>query len=438
MGGGSSLSGCLNFRLLSLRYWAGFAQYAETFMSIEIWDFDLWRDLAEEQGVQFSGLGVVAQIISAVAGLITLLPYRLSHRTGSHFPARLEFHARETSRGFRRRRGLFTRTDVVMPLHRVQAVKIGTGILRNRFGWRSLSFVSLAQDSGSANHMVAPFAQDEEISPIIETAGFVPPAENLDWRRQSKRYRTDRIILGSVPFLLAVIPVAVFAPAIILLVPLALAAGAALSNLYAWKFNRNTLDAEQVISRRGLFAPKTQIASRVKLQSVELRQGPIAQRRGYATLHLGLAGGSFSFPASNWPGRGSCDKASCRASPRVIFPSLLDLASGRAKAGAMTQTMPFVSDNAASVHPRIWQALQDRDNPDMPYDGDRLSSGLDEAFSEVFGRECAALWVATGTAANCLALGTLTQPHGGVVCHREAHVELDEGGAPDSSFMVPS
>jgi threonine aldolase len=40
------------------------------------------------------------------------------------------------------------------------------------------------------------------------------------------------------------------------------------------------------------------------------------------------------------------------------------------------------------------------------------------------------LWVATGTAANCLALATMVQPHGGVVCHREAHIEVDEGGAP--------
>ena len=92
--------------------------------------------------------------------------------------------------------------------------------------------------------------------------------------------------------------------------------------------------------------------------------------------------------------------------------------------------MPFISDNAASVHPRIWEAMQAADNPDMPYDGDGFSAKMDERFRELFGRECAALWVATGTAANCLALGTLVQPHGGVVCHREAHVELDEGGAP--------
>ena len=96
----------------------------------------------------------------------------------------------------------------------------------------------------------------------------------------------------------------------------------------------------------------------------------------------------------------------------------------------MTLLKPFLSDNAAPVHPRLWEAMRAADEPDNPYDGDRLSAQLDERFTALFGRECAALWAATGTAANCLALGTMVQPHGGVVCHREAHIEVDEGGAP--------
>lgn len=96
----------------------------------------------------------------------------------------------------------------------------------------------------------------------------------------------------------------------------------------------------------------------------------------------------------------------------------------------MTDLKPFLSDNAAAVHPKLWEAMRSADEPDNPYDGDRFSAELDARFTALFGRECAGLWVATGTAANCLALGTLVQPHGGVVCHREAHIEVDEGGAP--------
>lgn len=92
--------------------------------------------------------------------------------------------------------------------------------------------------------------------------------------------------------------------------------------------------------------------------------------------------------------------------------------------------MKFLSDNAASVHPAVWKAMLAADAADAPYDGDALSRELDARFSALFGRDCAALWVATGTAANCLALASLVQPHGGVVCHRRAHIEADECGAP--------
>ncbi len=96
----------------------------------------------------------------------------------------------------------------------------------------------------------------------------------------------------------------------------------------------------------------------------------------------------------------------------------------------MSGDKQFLSDNAAAVHSRVWDALRTADAADAPYDGDALSQALDERFSDLFARECMALWVATGTAANCLALATMVQPHGGVVCHREAHIEMDEAGAP--------
>jgi len=92
--------------------------------------------------------------------------------------------------------------------------------------------------------------------------------------------------------------------------------------------------------------------------------------------------------------------------------------------------MQFLSDNAASVHPKVWAAMKGADDADAPYDGDALSHRMDEAFSDLFGRECAALWVASGTAANCLALATMVEPFAGVICHREAHIETDECGAP--------
>lgn len=92
--------------------------------------------------------------------------------------------------------------------------------------------------------------------------------------------------------------------------------------------------------------------------------------------------------------------------------------------------MKFFSDNAAPVHPKVWDALKSADALDSAYDGDALSKRMDAAFSALFQQDCASLWVATGTAANALALATMVAPYSGIVCHKDAHIEVDEGGAP--------
>lgn len=93
--------------------------------------------------------------------------------------------------------------------------------------------------------------------------------------------------------------------------------------------------------------------------------------------------------------------------------------------------MRFFSDNAASVHPRVLDAIAEANRVDTAYDGDWLSQSLDAAFSAVFERDVTALWVSTGTAANALALASLCPPHGSVICHKDAHIQIDECGAPE-------
>ncbi|MES2058500.1 MAG: beta-eliminating lyase-related protein [Pseudomonadota bacterium] len=93
--------------------------------------------------------------------------------------------------------------------------------------------------------------------------------------------------------------------------------------------------------------------------------------------------------------------------------------------------MRFFSDNAAPVHPAVFAALEQANTLDTAYDGDGWSRQLDARFSDLFEAEVRALWVPTGTSANCLALAALCPPHGAVVCHRDAHIQNDECGAPE-------
>jgi threonine aldolase len=92
--------------------------------------------------------------------------------------------------------------------------------------------------------------------------------------------------------------------------------------------------------------------------------------------------------------------------------------------------MRFFSDNAAAAHPKVIEAIAAANRLDTAYDGDEWSQKLDGAFSDLFEREARAFWVATGTAANCLGLAALCRPYRGIICHRDAHIEVDEAGAP--------
>ncbi|WFL78768.1 PH domain-containing protein [Altererythrobacter arenosus] len=288
--------GLFEFSLAIVAVLFGVTQQFEFLLPFELWDLDAWQQQLAGPGAWLAGLGPLAQVLGAFIAALSLILVGLVTGIARTFAREWGFLLERTSRGFRRRRGLFTRTDVVMPAHRVQAIKIGTRFLRYRFGWHGLSFVSLAQDAGSSNHVVAPFAQMEEIAPIVRAAGFAPPASDLEWHRASRRYRFDSAFYDSLPFVLVAIPVAIAAPVGFALLPLAGAAIAAAANLYGWQFHRHALDDNQVLSTKGYLSPATQIASRVKLHSIEISQGPIAQRRGYATVNLGLAGGNFSMP----------------------------------------------------------------------------------------------------------------------------------------------
>lgn len=92
--------------------------------------------------------------------------------------------------------------------------------------------------------------------------------------------------------------------------------------------------------------------------------------------------------------------------------------------------MRFFSDNAAAAHPKVIEAITASNRVDTAYDGDEWSGRLDGAFSDLFETDVRALWVTTGTAANCLALAALCPPYRGILCHKDAHIEVDEAGAP--------
>src|SRR6476646_4131872 len=92
--------------------------------------------------------------------------------------------------------------------------------------------------------------------------------------------------------------------------------------------------------------------------------------------------------------------------------------------------MRFYSDNAAPAHPKIVEAIAAANRLDTAYDGDEWSQRLDGVLTDLFGTQVRAFWTTTGTAANCLALAALCPPYRAILCHSDAHIEVDAAGAP--------
>jgi threonine aldolase len=92
----------------------------------------------------------------------------------------------------------------------------------------------------------------------------------------------------------------------------------------------------------------------------------------------------------------------------------------------------FTSDNASGVAPQILAAFADVNHGTAAaYGDDEISARARGAMSELFEREVATFLVATGSAANALALAVLTPPYGTIFAHEEAHIHVDECAAPE-------
>jgi threonine aldolase len=96
--------------------------------------------------------------------------------------------------------------------------------------------------------------------------------------------------------------------------------------------------------------------------------------------------------------------------------------------------MNFASDNAGPVHPRVMAALAAANQGHAPaYGADRWTEGAVAAIRAAFeAPEASVHLVATGTAANALALATLARPWQAIFCADVAHIHEDECNAPEA------
>jgi threonine aldolase len=92
----------------------------------------------------------------------------------------------------------------------------------------------------------------------------------------------------------------------------------------------------------------------------------------------------------------------------------------------------FRSDNNAGICPEALHAIIDaNEGHHIGYGDDDYTAHAVAEFRRLFGEDTAVFLVATGTAANTLAIASLTQPWQQVICHAHSHYNDDESTAPE-------
>jgi threonine aldolase len=92
----------------------------------------------------------------------------------------------------------------------------------------------------------------------------------------------------------------------------------------------------------------------------------------------------------------------------------------------------FASDNYAGVHPAVLAAIaQENEGHEIAYGDDSVTARCDDLVKDLFGPNAVGFPVFNGTGANIVALQAATKRWEAVICAESAHINMDEGGAPE-------
>ena len=287
------LAGLFNF---SLALFAGLVGATQTFgdaLGFDPLSRSFWLSMLSV-GDPIADYILAHRLVAALGGAAVLVLIGLATGIVRTVLREFGFRLDRTDVGLRRRRGLLTRTDVTLPAKRAQAAIVGTGPLRDSFGWRELKLQSLASDEGGGgDHVLAPLAREDEVGEILSALGWRPLSDAIDWLRVSRAYVWS-LAVGLSPLLLlallASLDIAVGAAA--LLGVGALGAVALVLRWRGWRRTLYALDGDRLLMRSGWWRRRTVILPLDRIQSIDLTESFVTRFFGTAGLAFGVAGGS--------------------------------------------------------------------------------------------------------------------------------------------------
>jgi putative membrane protein len=329
------LAGIFNFSLAVLAGLFGLSQTFGDALGFDPLSEKFWRDLLSA-GDPVAQYAAQHRLAAVVAGLLLLILVGLLTGIVRTTVREFGFRLDRTDVGLRRRRGLFTRTDVTLPAKRAQAVVVATGPVREFWGWSELRLQSLARDEGGkGDHVLAPLAKDDEVNAILAELGWRPIGRQPAWTRVSSAYVWTRVIafspllailgLNLLVFLAAPLWVdetmradvtAMILPGLIpILILFVLLLVAIAVRWLDWRRMAYAVDGDRLLVRMGWWRRRLLVLPFAKIQSIDLIENFITRWFGTSSLRLGVAGGGV---------RGHSIPAIPRADARQLRDQLLE------------------------------------------------------------------------------------------------------------------
>jgi putative membrane protein len=201
------------------------------------------------------------------------------------------------------RRGLLERREAVLPLSRLQVVRIEESLLRRLLGLASIRIQSAGRTGGSdrtASRLAIPVLRRTEVNRLLGEllAGAAPVLLLLAPPPAARRRAVTRSLLRTIVVVAAVAvplllltspgPAAVSAGAVLVVAVLALAV---LAGLAGYRNLGHAAGNGFLYARVGVAIRVTTVVPVAKAQSGSVRSTPFQRRSGLATLHVDIAGG---------------------------------------------------------------------------------------------------------------------------------------------------
>lgn len=291
-------AGLFNFSFILLAILGAIAQNLDFLLPNEFFNPWYWAKQVGEQDM-INGLSFSAQIAGAISALVSLIAIGMGSGIIRTFIREYGFRLDRVDTGqpgFRRQRGLFTLTDMVMPIHRVQAAILKTGPIRKRFGWYHLKFQSLASDGGGeSDHSAAPCAQLDEVAPILAETHITNVTADLEFDRVNAAFWWRdavllTLVLGALSMGLGLFAHPGFYVLILLSPPISAI------KFLGWRYHQYALTETQLFVRAGWWRRKLTILPIRKVQTVDIGQSPLDHPLDLASVTVGIAGGSSMAP----------------------------------------------------------------------------------------------------------------------------------------------